>query len=101
MGEVHPSQEALNQVARMQNQMTNQMYNQGLSGSTISQEALGAGETGAFDQDAMRQAQQILGLTGATAAARRAPGMEFAQLLGEGVGGLTHLLSAFLPAHKK
>jgi len=62
LGEVTPSPAVINQVAKMQNQMGNQMYNQGLSGSTIANQALASGQTQAFDKDAMAQAQQILGM---------------------------------------
>ena len=63
-----PSASSLDQVARMQNTMGNQAYNTGLSGSTMEQQALGAGETQAFDADQMKQVSAILGLTGAETA---------------------------------
>ncbi len=62
LSEVHPSAAVINQVAQMQNQMGNQAYNQGLSGSTIYGQALASGQTQAFDKDAMAQAQQIMGM---------------------------------------
>lgn len=62
LSEVHPSAAVINQVAQMQNQMGNQAYNQGLSGSTIYGQSLAEGQTQAFDKDAMAQAQQILGM---------------------------------------
>ena len=62
LGEVTPSPAVINQVAQMQNQMGNQAFNTGLSGSTIANQALASGQTQAFDKDAMAQAQQILGM---------------------------------------
>lgn len=62
LSEVHPSAGVLDQVAQMQNQMGNQAFTQGLSGSTIANQALASGETQAFNKDAMAQAQQILGI---------------------------------------
>jgi hypothetical protein len=62
LGEVHPSSAVIDQAAQMQNQMGNQNFNTGLSGSTIANQALASGQTQAFDKDAMAQAQQILGM---------------------------------------
>ena len=64
LSSIHPSAMSLDQVAKMQNTMGNQAYNTGLSGSTMQQQALGAGETSAFDADQMKQVATILGLTG-------------------------------------
>jgi len=87
MGEVQPSQASIDQVGKMQNQMGNQFYNQGLSGSTIEQQALGQGETQAFDADQMAQAHQILGLTGGELAAQQQQKMAPWELGGEALGG--------------
>ena len=57
MGSIQPSQASLDQVSSMQNQMTNQQYNQGLSGSTMGEHALGAGEMNAFQHDQVNQAK--------------------------------------------
>ncbi len=62
MAEVQPSAAVLDSVAQMQNQMGNQAFNTGMSGSTIQNQALASGQTQAFDKDAMAQAQQILGM---------------------------------------
>ena len=95
MGEVTPSQGSIDQVAKMQNQMGNQAYNQGLTGSTMEQQALGQGETQAFDADQMKQAQQILGLTGGELAGQRQASMMPLQLLGTGLGAASQGLGAY------
>jgi len=62
LSEVHPSAAVINQVAAQQNQMGNQAFNTGLSGSTIAAQASAQGQTQAFDKDAMAQAHEILGM---------------------------------------
>ena len=73
LSSTHPSASAMDQVATMQNTMGNQAYNTGLSGSTIEQQQLGAGETSAFDADQMKQVAAILGLTGGVTAGQLSP----------------------------
>jgi hypothetical protein len=83
---INPSQAALNQASALQNQMTNQQYNQGLSGSTISNQALGSGEMGAFQSDIDKQAQSALQMFPEIASGNQAskmmPWMEGSNLFG-------------------
>jgi len=86
IGMVKPSQAALNQTSALQNQMTNQQYNQGLSGSTMGNQALGSGEMGAFQSDIDQQAKSALGMlpmiAGGNLAAQMLPGQSVGQLIG-------------------
>ena len=86
MSSIQPSQGAMNQASALQNQMTNQQYDQGLSASTMGNQALGSGEMNAFQQDQVNQAKDAMGMMPMMAqgnmAAQMMPSQEFSQLLG-------------------
>ena len=83
---INPSQASLNQASALNNQMTNQQYNQGLSGSTIANQALGSGEMNAFQSDVDNQAKSALTMfpeiAGGNQASKMMPWMEGGNLFG-------------------
>lgn len=93
---IDPSQGAMNQASQLQNQMTNQQYNQGLSGSTIANQALGSGEMNAFQQDLDKQTQQALGMfapiSQGNLQAQMMPTQQLGQFLGQGMSTFAEML---------
>ena len=97
---MQPSQASMNQAAALQNQMTNQQYNQGLSGSTMGNQALGTGEMNAFQQDVDRQTAQALGMLPMVAQgnmqSQMMPYNMLGSILGTGAGMATSLLPFYM-----
>ncbi len=87
---IQPSQGSINQVSQMNNQMTNDQYNQGLTASTMANQALGSGEMNAFQQDQTNQAKAAMGMMPMMAkgnmAAQMLPYQTLGQLFGMGAG---------------
>lgn len=96
MSGIQPSAGAMNSAAQLQNQMTNQQYNQGLSGSTMGNQALASGEMNAFQQDQVNQAKaamsQIPMYAQGNLASQMLPYQTLGQLLGFGVGAAEKFL---------